>query len=457
VYVVSTRNYDEAAKILGTYTDPIPDGLIKAFKDGKCVLFAGSGVSQRCLARNRRPLPTWQELMYLLTSEADKKGLISSKAIQELNNLLAKNEYLMVAQELLETLGEKNVQSVINEALDPDGIIPSRLHELLAITPFRFRITTNYDNLLERAFITTWHRHIERVCIDELQRLRSLLNLQSEFVLKLHGDLDRPETIILGQKQYQYLLQSTEYTEVLDDIFKNNSVLMLGYGLGDIDIQLALDRLAKSDISQQPHFLLCARDTKTHTEKKRLAADRNVHTIEYVDYFGFHNHIDTFLIGVNVALGKLKYLERMRLPVNARIAIHYPTNLTEDGLFVWNLLFREGAIICSYEQQRNQLQYLEKRIADDFQAVDYLLFVVDDKALNETSDFLPILERAFNSACSRGAQTIFLIVGAKSRPAFLEKNINAPTFYVNDDFSEMDLTLLRSYIAQDIRMGYRQE
>lgn len=453
---MSTNKIDDAAKILGTYTDPIPHKLIKAFKDCNCVLFIGSGVSRRCLARNRRPLPSWKELLNLLLSVADDKGLIFPDTVRDLNDLLARKEYLMVAQELLEILGQEKVQDLINEALDPDGIIPSRLHELLALTPFRFCITTNYDNLLERAFVGTWNRHIERVCIDELQRLRSLLKLESEFVLKLHGDLDRPETIVLGQRQYQFLLQSAEYSEVLNEIFRSNSVLMLGYGLEDIDIQLALDRLARPTASQPPHFLLCARDTKTRTEKKRLAADRNVHTIEYVDYFGFHNHIDTFLKGVNVALGNANNLERIRLPLRARIAVHYPLNLTEDGFFVWNLLFKEGAIVLSDEPQRDQLKYLEKRLSENLRAQDYLLFVLDNQALDEGSDFLPILERAFNCACSHGIQTIFLIVGAQKRPSFLKKDIYVPTFYVKNDFSEKDLTILRSYIAQDIRMGFRR-
>jgi hypothetical protein len=40
---VSANKIDDAASILQTYTDPIPDELIKAFEGGRCVLFAFIG------------------------------------------------------------------------------------------------------------------------------------------------------------------------------------------------------------------------------------------------------------------------------------------------------------------------------------------------------------------------------------------------------------------------------
>jgi len=452
---MSNLRIDEANAFLGTYTDPIPVDLIKVLAKRKCVLFAGSGASRHCLARNRDPLPTWKELLKLLINEAEKKNLISTETHQELNLLFQKNEYLIIAQELIELLGEEKVLRLIKKTLDPDGIIPSRLHELLAITPFSFRITTNYDNLLERAYIKVWNRHIERVCLDELERLQSLIKSKSDFVLKLHGDLDKPKTIVLGQKQYQFLLKSSKYSDLLEDIFKNYSVLMLGYGLEDIDIKLTLDRLACTTDSQYQHFLLCARGTKTNIEKKRLAADRNVYTIEYVDYFGFHNHVDTFLEALNIALGRKKHLRRVRLPLRARIEVHYPPYLVKDGLFVWNFLFREGAITLSLEPQLNQLEFLKDQLSKGFMALDYLLFVIDNLNLDKKGEFLSILKKAFKFASSFGVHIIFLVVGTDKRPSFL-KNFNAPTFYVKKGFSEKDLILLRSYIAQEFQMGYRQ-
>ncbi len=453
--VTKKKNKITVEDVLGTYTDPIPDSLINALKSGNCVLLAGSGLSRRCLSRNRKPLPNWNELLKLLVIEANNNSLTTKNVIKELNDLLSRGEYLMVAQELIELIGEENVKAIINKSLDPDGITPSRLHEILSITPFRFFITTNYDNLLERAFWGTWHRQIERVCFDDTSQFVKLLNQNSKLVLKLHGDLDRPDTLVLGQKQYQYLLQNENYNNVLDDIFKNNSVLMLGYGLGDIDIQLTLDRLANRSKSSFPHFLLCPKDSKSSIEKKRLAIDRNVHVIEYVDYFGFHNHLDTFLKGANIAIDNSHEFERIRKTLRARITIHYPKHLADDGLFVWNLIFREGATTLSTDAQENQLKHLNENILNNFYATDYLIFIVDEITINDNNEFLIQIQKSIEISKIVGVQIMFLVVGANQRLSLLSKT-QAPTFYVSKDFSEKDLINLLSYIRQDLSMGIRQ-
>jgi hypothetical protein len=179
--------------------------------------------------------------------------------------------------------------------------------------------------------------------LDELDRLKKIPN-SSDIILKLHGDLERPESIILGQRQYQYFLQNKEYSDVVDEIFSENSILMIGYGMSDPDILLTLDRLARKSPSQPTHFLLCPRDSKTPIEKKRLLLDRNVQVIEYVDHFGFHNHIDTFLHGVNIALGNDKLLKRTRPDLRARIHVHYPDSLPQM-VYLCGILYLEKALL----------------------------------------------------------------------------------------------------------------
>lgn len=450
-------NSKKVKDILGTYTDPIPKELIKSLKNNRCVLFVGSGISRRCFARNRKPLPNWNELINLITAEAIKCNLVNNLVVKELNTLISDQNYLIAAEELIEILGESQVHSIINNVLDPDGIVPSKLHEILAITPFRFCITTNYDNLYERAFGSIWNRNLEVVCVDELSRIDKLFINDSEFILKLHGDIHKPGFIVLGQKKYQNLLQNNQYSKVLLDIFKNNSVIMLGYDINDIDIKLVFDRLAVNTQSEHPHFLLCKQNNKTSIEKKRLAKDRNIHVIEYVDYFGYHNHIDTFFKGLNVALNNSSNFDRLRLPLRARIGIHYPKRLVNDGIFIWNLLFREGAVTLCEEAQLNQLAHLKESISDDLFALDYVIFIADKNTLQKNTKFLNIIKKTKEKAKIVGVQIIFVVIGATKRPKISKEHICDPIFYLNEGFSEKDLSLLISYISQDVKMGLRQD
>ncbi len=231
---------------------------------------------------------------------------------------------------------------------------------------------------------------------------------------------------------------------------------MIGYGLKDQDIMLALDRLARVSPAQPPHFMLCPRGSRTLIEKKRLASDRNIHVIEYVDYFGFHNHIDTFLRGLNTGLNNIELLNRVRRSLGARIHVHYPAELETDGLFVWNFLFREGAITLSEEPQRDQLRKLDQSLDDGLQALDYILFVVNKNSFDKESTFLLKIKRAMQIGPKAGVQLLFLVVGVSNRPLYISQNIFFPTLYVDQGFSEKDLSLLYTYIAQDSLMGHRQ-
>jgi hypothetical protein len=441
--------------ILGTYTDPIPIELIRAFEVQKCVLLAGAGVSRRCLTRDRQRLPDWEGLLSRLLDWASERRLIRKRTISDMRKLTTSQQHLLVAEELIDLLGNSAIHDFLSEVFDPDGMVPSRLHELLVTTPFRWLFTTNYDNLLERAFISIHNRHIESLTTDDLKRLNNISSY-SRVIVKLHGDLEKPETIVLGQRRYQVLFSSRHYNRFLENVFSQNSVLMVGYGLNDADILLAIDRLATISRSM-PHFLLSKRGERSSIEKKRLSLDRNIHLIEYDDYFGYHNHIDTFLTGLNVAIGNENALSRVRAELRCRIQVHYPHERQSDGLFVWNFIFRQGAITLHIGTQHDkQLSVLETSITEGLYAIDYLLFIVDDKCLGKENRFLKLLKRAIKAAPKKNVQIVFLVIGASRRPKFLKENNQHPCFFVEEQFSEKDLLVLRSYIAQDITVGLQQ-
>lgn len=418
-------------------------------------VLAGAGVGRRCLTRDRQRLPDWKGLLSRLVEWASERGLIGKRTISDIRKLIKNQQHLLVAEELIDLLGNSTIHDFLSEVFDPDGMVPSKLHELLVITPFRWLFTTNYDNLLERAFISIHNRHIDSLTTDDLKSLNKISNYP-RVIVKLHGDLEKPETIVLGQRRYQVLFSSRHYNRFLEDVFSHNSVLMVGYGLNDADILLPIDRLATISKSM-PHFLLSKHGDRSSIEKKRLSLDRNIHLIEYYDYFGYHNHIDTFLTGLNVAIGNENALSRVRADLRCRIQVHYPHERQMDGLFVWNFIFRQGAITLSEGPQHDkQLSELEQSLTKGLYATDYLLFIVDDKCLGKENRFLKLLKRSMKVAPTRNVQIIFLVIGASKRPEFLIKNNQHPCFFIREAFSEKDLLVLRSYIAQQIAVGSGQ-
>ncbi len=111
--------------ILGTYTDSIPTDLIRAIEDQKCVLLAGAGVSRRCLTRDRQTLPDWKELLSGLINWASTRRLLRKRATTDMQRLIKREQHLLVAEELIELLGDSTVHDFLYEVFDPDGMVPS--------------------------------------------------------------------------------------------------------------------------------------------------------------------------------------------------------------------------------------------------------------------------------------------------------------------------------------------
>ncbi len=436
------------------YTDPIPDDLLAAIREKRCVALVGSGVTSRCLSKSRAPLPGWADLLRSLLEWASEQGLVNASDLRDLTELIEASEFLIVAQELREQLGDHVLSRFIAEVFDPDGIVPSPIHELLSVVPFRGYMTTNYDNLLERAYMNARRRQLERVLPNAQTSLEWVLE-RSPFLLKLHGDLETPSSIILAHRDYLRLTSNSQYRALLDGLFSSFSVLMVGYRLTDLDIIQSLDRVTHAG-SCRRHYLLCRRGTRNSVERRRLLSDRSIEVIEYVDYFGFHNHVDTFLKAVMEALGLGAELKRVRPNLRRRIKVYYPTRCALDGEFVWNYVFREGAITWSRDAQAKQLERLQESLDGGLRAIDYVAFVTDKEGFADTT-FRPLVERAIDTSRSAGVQVVFLVIGTTERPEhFVPSAAGSPVFYLKDKFGEMDLEVFRQYIAQDMRAGFRQ-
>lgn len=435
------------------YTDPIPEPLLTALRANSLVAFTGAGLSQRCYSKTRASLPNWSGLLHRLVDWGSQQGVLDFNASEELKVLLARREFALAAQECRERLGDERLGKFIGAVFNPDGVVPARVHELLAAVPFRGYITTNYDNLLERAHSRVWNRHL-RVLFPESGREFEALH-GTRPLLKLHGDMDNAVSIVLGHRDYLRAIWTQAYAAVIKSILSRFTVLFVGYGLRDLDVLLPLDQLVYEGVDFR-HYLLSVRGVLGPIEKRRLLLDRHVEVIEYTDYFEFHNHVDTFLEGVLTVNGNAELLTRVRRPVRARMRVHYRDEDARDGLFVWHFLFREGAITLSSDAQEGQWAFLKKAISEGFPASDYLVFVLTRQSL-ESSEIIEILTAAQIGATGANVLTVFLAVGFDRRPELLAKLApSSPVFLLPEGFSESDLDAFRSYLAEEVKGGYRQ-
>jgi hypothetical protein len=113
-------------------------------------------------------------------------------------------------------------------------------------------ITTNYDLVIE-SLLTG--KSIPLGPNDQLTNPKDVIP-----VYHLHGIRTNPEEIVISQEDYVSLFRPNEYRQIkLALTLKESTVLLLGYGLGDVNVLTALDwskNVFNSETSSFPHDVI---------------------------------------------------------------------------------------------------------------------------------------------------------------------------------------------------------
>jgi hypothetical protein len=230
-----------------------PGDLIEQLKKGKVVPFIGAGFSKSAQPKASSSLeefvgmPTYTELLSRLLKQAS----FSHSGDEEIvRNYLGRSDSEdpdhndEAAAVIRSAMGEVPFFMSIRDILEPidRNIEGSLAHRFLGLLDFRRIITTNYDRLLE-GFSVPNHEVITPR--DERAFQLFANDDKRRFVLKLHGDITRPDTIPWGKTEllryYGYdsfnnpltwLPRPTEeLREFLRNLFRSNTVLFLGTSL----------------------------------------------------------------------------------------------------------------------------------------------------------------------------------------------------------------------------------
>jgi hypothetical protein len=217
--------YLEARRqVVGPAPGPRHPELEEALRAGEGVLFVGAGLSRGA------GLPDWSQLIARLAADL---GLPPGERF----------DYLDLAQWHLDRFGKKALGAVVRDTYAGAAALPTLAHYLLLGLPLRYVITTNYDDLLERA-LTALKRHPTTVVHQP--DVAGVGRGDGPFVVKLHGDARHADEIVLCRDDYDaFFANRPAMALLLEGLLLTQTFFFAGYGLRDPNFRQVWARLAR--------------------------------------------------------------------------------------------------------------------------------------------------------------------------------------------------------------------
>jgi hypothetical protein len=200
------------------------------------VLLIGSGTSLWS------GLPTWEKLLIKLAEFVESLGRDATAVRQEIKV----GDLLLAASYAVHQLDLREFGAFIRQAANYPNAKPAEIHHLIATLGPSCFITTNYDRLLETAFAEFGPHCIPSVVTNrQVAEIADILpSYARRFIFKYHGDVEDAASIVLTRDQYRRIQH--EYpatTRAFETLLATRPVVMIGFGLRDLDFLAVKDEL----------------------------------------------------------------------------------------------------------------------------------------------------------------------------------------------------------------------
>ncbi len=203
----------------------------------KLIIFIGSGVS-----KNVESMPSWKDLIVAMANfsgyskcndcKLKRKGCNTKCTIR---TEFSPDEYLKIPQYAYNKDPDKYSQ-IINQCFPPVNVDAPLSQVIFDICPDHI-ITTNYDNLLESS--TNMYRDQYDLIVKDEDLLCAK---KSKYIIKMHGDLENPSTIVLKESDYLDYSQNHILIETfVKALLTDHILLFLGYSVSDYNIKLIIN------------------------------------------------------------------------------------------------------------------------------------------------------------------------------------------------------------------------
>ncbi|HEY4574609.1 MAG TPA: SIR2 family protein, partial [Thermoanaerobaculia bacterium] len=199
----------------------IPGELIDQFSRGNGSVFVGAGVSVGA------GLPNWASLVKSLADDIEDCPDCS---------------FLDIAQYYAIVRSRMTLVEHLRRALGIPKDFSTETYETLLDLQIRHFFTTNFDELLEEAFR---RQGIDPNVIAHNEHV-SFWDESKVQVIKLHGDLRDPASIVITAEDYEdYFHSHSALADLVKAELQTRTVLFLGYSFNDIDLRMILARVSR--------------------------------------------------------------------------------------------------------------------------------------------------------------------------------------------------------------------
>ena len=250
----------------------------EAQENNRLVIFVGAGVSKNS------GLPSWGQLVDSIAQKIgyDKCSLCSQRSSCKVPGKCSftQEELLRIPEYFYQTDHselKKEYYDFIASRLTSTQPSNSINDQILRILPHHI-ITTNYDHLLEEC--TSANVHFYQV-IKTDQDMLSAAN--DRYIVKMHGDIDRPSSMVLKESDYiDYEQNHPLISTFIRSLLINHTFLFVGYSLNDYNFNLIIGWInyfqKNYNIKNCPSNFLVDAKTPSEYEVTRLQS-KNIYPI----------------------------------------------------------------------------------------------------------------------------------------------------------------------------------
>lgn len=257
--------------------------LVDDIANGRCVVFLGAGASASVQTRDGERIKDWRGFLQWAAEKVPDNGSKSAA-----KRLIKDGDFLMACEMLRASMDKEDWQRILREEFAKVGE-PSELHKAVAALGQRIHVTTNFDKHLETAWgvinpgITHHPNLITRLDQNAFKALRN----NESYIIKLHGSIDDPSTMIFARSDYNELaIGNWAYNEFLKALLLTHTFIFLGFSMADPAISQLVEQHALRHPDSRPHYIFVA----GRIDSKLADISRKLRRLYIVNYSAADNH-----------------------------------------------------------------------------------------------------------------------------------------------------------------------